>query len=62
MAEETKSKKLAGKKWIVSCECPTPLNAKTLEVEADSEDEALEVFKSHNGLSGTDHPITIQAK
>ena len=47
------------RKYRVSLNCPTPLRDKSLVLEAEGEGEATKVFLKHNGISGSDHPITV---
>ena len=47
------------RKYRVLLNCPTPLRDKSLVVEAEGEGEATTLFLQHNGISGSDHPITV---
>ena len=47
------------RKYRVLLNCPTPRHDKSLVVEAEGEGEATTLFLQHNGISGSDHPITV---
>lgn len=46
-------------RWSVTLTCPTPLAHPTLEVEASCEAEAKQKFFDANGISGSEHSLTI---
>jgi len=48
------------RKFMVRLNCPTPLLYKSLEVAADSDDEAKQKFCEANGISGSVHPWDIK--
>ena len=45
--------------YTVRCSCPTPLENNPFHCEAESEDEAVSKFYAANGITGTDHPISV---
>lgn len=47
-------------KWLVSVNCPTPLEKNPLIVPAVSAEQAWAKFCKANGISGTDHPKKIE--
>jgi hypothetical protein len=47
------------KTYTVICNCPTPLVDNHLTVQAEDEKQAKELFFTHNGITGTVHPIEI---
>ena len=56
---ETKPETKAASRYIVKCDCPTPLASNPFTTLAGNETEAVKRFKSANGISGTDHEITV---
>ena len=47
------------KHFTVECNCPTPLSENPCTLTAVNEADALEQFKQRNGITDTDHPITV---
>lgn len=56
---ETKPETKAASRYIVKCDCPTPLASNPFTTLAGSEAEAVAQFKLHNGIGDTDHDITV---
>ena len=54
-----KAETKAASRYIVKCDCPTPLANNPLTTLAGNETEAVERFNEANGISGTDHEITV---
>ena len=48
------------RRYRVTVDCPTPLAANPLLVEAETEQEAWRQFCLANGIAGTDRPVTIE--
>jgi hypothetical protein len=51
---------VAGNRFKVRLECPTPLLHHEAEVSADDEALAWKAFCELNGISGSEHPRTIE--
>lgn len=47
-----------GPLWRVSLDCPTPIEHRTLDVEAGSQDEAKAKFCKANGISDSEHQFS----
>ena len=48
------------KLWRVTVQCPTPLAENPAVVSAVDADGAWQAFMDLNGISGTEHPNTIE--
>lgn len=47
-------------KWRVTLSASTPLAFPSLEINADTGEQAKEEFDKANGINGSDHPYTIE--
>lgn len=45
--------------WRVSLQAATPLAFESLDVQADTQEDAREAFNKANGISGSVHPYNI---
>jgi hypothetical protein len=46
-------------RYLVSLNCPTPLEFPELELEAESKEDAWRQFCALNGITDSEHPRTI---
>lgn len=46
--------------YRVKCNCPTPLAQNPFTCQAESAEEAKQLFFQANGISGTVHEVTIE--
>lgn len=55
-----KSQQSAATRYRVTLNCPTPLAHRTLDIEADNEQEAWGLFMVANGIRDSRHERTIE--
>lgn len=48
------------RRWSVRCACPTPLRENPAVIEAPDRESARAAFFARNGISATEHPLSVE--